>query len=197
MGTSCSSSLYSWCHSSSLYQELCCYRSWWFSVLSQPQTSLVLVTCVPFEVLNWVKSVFTSQTTAAQEAVPQSLPTFTGLAMHSQSCPSWWYLNIPPAGWVWEQPGTAPGQTLEYPTAGTHQRKRATVCALSHTKSLSFPWWGVWAAGQLSCWTVYFWLNLDTGISGLKPSQILWTDYYRREMLFLCHCFIRGCMCNY
>lgn len=56
------------------------------------------------------------------------------------AAPCWWYLSIPTAGWVWR---TAPNQTpWKYPTAGWHQRRKATVCA---------PLWEVWSAGQFSC----------------------------------------------
>lgn len=187
MGSSCCSSLNSWCFASSLYQAAC-YRSWWFSVFSQPQTSLVLVTYVAFAVLNGVKSFFHIPDHCILGGCAIVLPQIYRFGI---SLPE--LLQLPPAD-----------GTLAFPLQDECEeqpqiRLRESIQQLVDTKGgrpQSVPHCERCGQQGSSAAKCSFLAESRYWISGQKPSQILWTDYYRKEMLFLCHCFIRGCICN-
>lgn len=166
-----------------------------FPVFSQPQTSLALVTCVPSKWSHICLHIPDHSWEAVPHSFPHSYRFGISLSEQPQLPPTDRTSTFPLRDECEEQLGTAPDQTLwKYPAAGWYQRPQFVLSAtVNHSNSHCE---GCGQQGSSAAWSAHFWLSLDTGVSGLKPSQILWTDYYRRKMLFLCHCFIRGCICN-
>lgn len=166
-------------------------------MFSQPQTSLVLVTYVAFAVLNGVKSFSHIPDHRILGGCAIILPQIYRFGI---SLPE--LLQLPPADGTLafplqdeceEQPQIRLRESIQQlgDTKGGRAQSVLSV-TLNHPNS-HYERCGQQGSSAAKC---SFLAESRYWISGQKPSQILWTDYYRKEMLFLCHCFITGCICN-